>query len=74
MLWQTDDQPEDVKRINDLIPARKMRLPGHAESYNPPPEYLLNEYEKKRWEELGEEGEEHKRKYNFMPAKYSSLR
>ena len=26
-----------------------MRLPGHAESYNPPPEYVPNENEKQRY-------------------------
>ena len=38
MLWQTDDQVEDptMRRI-DNIAAPKMRLPGHEESYNPPP-------------------------------------
>ena len=29
-----------------------MPLPGHAESYNPPPEYLLNEEEKKKFDEM----------------------
>jgi len=27
------------------VPAPKMKLPGHEESYNPPPEYLLSEEE-----------------------------
>ena len=27
------------------IPAPKMKLPGHEESYNPPPEYLPTEAE-----------------------------
>lgn len=72
MLWQSDDQPEDVKRINDLIPAPKMKLPGHAESYNPPPEYLFTEREKKTWQELDEEP--YKRKLPFIPEKYESLR
>ena len=27
------------------IPAPKVKLPGHAESYNPPPEYLPTEDE-----------------------------
>ncbi|TRY70438.1 hypothetical protein TCAL_06529 [Tigriopus californicus] len=72
MLWQSDDQPEDVKRITDLIPAPKMKLPGHAESYNPPPEYLFTEREKKTWQDLDEEP--FKRKLPFIPAKYESLR
>ena len=53
MLWQTDDQviaglknihnsfqkvEEAMRRVHDPIPAPKMFLPGHEESYNPPPE------------------------------------
>jgi len=73
MLWQTDDQVEDptMRRI-DNIAAPKMRLPGHEESYNPPPEYLFNENEKKNWEKATAEGG--RRKLPFIPQKYSSLR
>lgn len=35
------------------IPAPKMPLPGHAESYRPPKEYLLTEEEQKQWEVRG---------------------
>jgi ribosome biogenesis protein ERB1 len=45
-------------------------LPGHAESYNPPPEYLLTAEEQKEWEELDPED----RPRNFMPQRFSSLR
>ena len=38
-------QAELSKRYQHHIPAPKMPLPGHAESYNPPPEYLLTEEE-----------------------------
>ena len=72
MLWKTDDQPEEMKRIKDIIPAPKMRLPGHAESYNPPPEYLMTDKEKEEWNE--QEEEPYKRKYNFIPQKFNSLR
>ena len=74
MLWKTDDQIEgdDIRRIKDTIPAPKMRLPGHAESYNPPPEYVPNENEKKRWEEMADEPQ--RRKLNFLPQKYDCLR
>ena len=75
MLWKTDDQIEgdDIRRIKDTIPAPKMRLPGHAESYNPPPEYVPNENEKKRWEE-NEKEPERRNKLNFLPQKYDCLR
>ena len=73
MLWQTDDQTEDnVRRRFDPIPAPKMKLPGHEESYNPPPEYLFTEREKKEWERATEDGD--RRKLPFVPQKYSSLR
>lgn len=37
------------------IPAPKMPLPGHAESYRPPKEYLLTEEEQQQWEVSGED-------------------
>ena len=49
-----------------------MRLPGHAESYNPPPEYVPNDNEKKQWESLADEP--YKRKLNFLPQKFDCLR
>ena len=38
-------QTDITKRYRDHIPAPKLTLPGHAESYNPPPEYLMTEEE-----------------------------
>ena len=35
----------------------------HAESYNPPEEYLLDEEEKKQFDEM----DENERPYNFLP-------
>ncbi|KAI0080753.1 ribosome biogenesis protein ERB1 [Panus rudis PR-1116 ss-1] len=52
------------------LPAPKPRLPTHAESYNPPEEYLPTEEERKKWEETDPEDRER----NFLPQKYSSLR
>ncbi|KAK2723761.1 ribosome biogenesis protein BOP1 homolog [Artemia franciscana] len=72
MLWDSDDKAEDIKRIESHIAAPKMRLPGHAESYNPPPEYLFTEKELETWKSLEEEP--WKRKYQFIPQKYSNLR
>ena len=74
MLWQTDDQVDDptMRRIHDNIPAPKMFLPGHEESYNPPPEYLFSDKEKRDWERATAEGD--KRKLPFIPQKYSALR
>ncbi|KAK9506410.1 hypothetical protein O3M35_008360 [Rhynocoris fuscipes] len=72
MLWKSDDVAEEMRRINNHIPAPKRPLPGHSESYNPPEEYLFNEREMKKWEKerksLGE------KKLHFVPQKYNSLR
>ena len=73
MMWKTDnDQEDEVKRIKDIIPAPKMKLPGHEESYNPPPEYAMTDKERERWQSL--EDEPWKRKTNFVPQKFDSLR
>ena len=72
MLWQTDDQADNMRRVHDPIPAPKMKLPGHEESYNPPPEYLFTEKEKEEWHRATEEGD--RRKLPFVPQKYGSLR
>lgn len=45
MLWQSDEGVEHMRRIQNHIPAPKRHLPGHAESYNPPPEYLFDKRE-----------------------------
>ncbi|THH03200.1 hypothetical protein EW146_g10488, partial [Bondarzewia mesenterica] len=52
------------------LPAPKPRLPTHAESYNPPEEYLPTEDERKEWEATDKEDRER----DFLPQKYSSLR
>ena len=47
MLWdaKSDTKAETMRRIHDHIPAPKPRLPGTAESYNPPAEYLFDKDE-----------------------------
>ncbi|CAG9582900.1 unnamed protein product [Danaus chrysippus] len=55
-----------------VLPAPKRALPGHAESYNPPAEYLLDDKEMKEWDALAETP--WKRKYTFLPQKHSCLR
>ncbi|CAJ1402027.1 unnamed protein product [Effrenium voratum] len=52
------------------LPAPKLALPGHAESYNPPSEYLFNEDEKKEWEDTFEE----ERTLTHVPQKFDALR
>ncbi|XP_017148323.1 ribosome biogenesis protein BOP1 homolog [Drosophila miranda] len=72
MLWETDTSREQMRRIHDPVSAPKRDLPGHAESYNPPPEYLFDEKEAKEWHKLKDEP--HRRKLHFMPQKFKSLR
>ncbi|KAM4631309.1 ribosome biogenesis protein bop1 [Polymixia lowei] len=69
-LWATEDPNAILGRHKMHVPAPKMRLPGHEESYNPPPEYLLSEEERLVWEQLDPED----RKLPFLPRKYSCLR
>jgi ribosome biogenesis protein ERB1 len=52
------------------LPAPKPRLPTHAESYNPPEEYLPTEQERAEWEKLDPEDRER----NYLPKKYTALR
>lgn len=72
LLWDADDKSEDVRRIENPIPAPKPRLPGHAESYNPPPEYAFSQREIDQWNRLKDTP--YKRKFPFIPQRFSSLR
>jgi ribosome biogenesis protein ERB1 len=51
------------------IPAPKAKLPGHAESYNPPKEYLPTEEEKAAFKLLDEED-----RPAFLPVSFDALR
>ncbi|XP_053608417.1 ribosome biogenesis protein BOP1 homolog [Plodia interpunctella] len=70
-LWAPADaerRPRDHKHIA----APKRPPPSHAESYNPPPEYLLDAKEMKEWERQAQTP--WKRKYSFLPSRHSSVR
>ncbi|XP_062846345.1 ribosome biogenesis protein bop1 [Trichomycterus rosablanca] len=69
-LWAKEDPNAILGRHKMHIPAPKMRLPGHEESYNPPPEYILNEEERLAWEQQDPED----RKLSFLPEMYPCLR
>jgi ribosome biogenesis protein ERB1 len=72
-IWNDteDDILADSNRRNQFhLPAPKVPLPGHAESYNPPSEYLLSPEEIEAMKELSPE----EREYNFIPTKFSCLR
>ncbi|XP_054023474.1 ribosome biogenesis protein BOP1 [Dryobates pubescens] len=69
-LWAHEDPNSILGRHKMHVPAPKMKLPGHEESYNPPPEYLLSEEERLAWEQQ----EAAERKLNFLPQRFGSLR
>lgn len=49
-LWAQEDPNSILGRHKMHVPAPKLPLPGHEESYNPPPEYLPTEEEVSRQE------------------------
>ncbi|ORY66256.1 NUC169 domain-containing protein [Pseudomassariella vexata] len=66
-LWADEQQnPPNIDRIS----APKMAAPGYDQSYNPPPEYLPTEDEKKAWNET----EPEERAKEYLPEKYDALR
>ncbi|XP_051467353.1 ribosome biogenesis protein BOP1 isoform X1 [Apus apus] len=69
-LWAHEDPNSILGRHKMHVPAPKMKLPGHEESYNPPPEYLLSEEEKLAWEQQ----EPQERKLSVVPQRFRCLR
>ncbi|XP_057684502.1 ribosome biogenesis protein bop1 [Corythoichthys intestinalis] len=68
-LWGNEDSSQVAKHRMHL-PAPKIPLPGHQESYNPPPEYLFTDEERALWEQQDPSD----RKLPFAPVKFASLR
>ncbi|XP_054462042.1 ribosome biogenesis protein bop1 [Anoplopoma fimbria] len=68
-LWANEDS-SILARHKMHLPAPKAPLPGHQESYNPPPEYLFTDEEHALWEQQDASD----RKLPFVPRKFSSLR
>ncbi|VDO99024.1 unnamed protein product [Soboliphyme baturini] len=64
-LWTGETQltRNQQARMKMAIPAPKMHLPGHEESYNPPTEYLFTETEIEKWKK----SEPEERKLDFIP-------
>jgi len=54
--WRPKDAPKHIA-------APKRDLPMHAESYNPPEEYLFDDDEKEQFDEM----DESERPYNYIP-------
>lgn len=72
MIWNEDDW-SGAKRRRGGIQMRmpKMATPGHAESYNPPDEYLPTPEERQKLEGVPPED---RPRNSFIPTKYDSLR
>jgi ribosome biogenesis protein ERB1 len=68
-LWAQEEENGRIRGPASL-PAPKMALPGHAESYRPPTEYLFTDEEKQEWIE----GDDSTRKSTFIPETFGSLR
>lgn len=60
----------DASIKQDYISAPKLRLPDHAESYNPPEEYLLTPEEEAAWNAMDPED----RTRDFVPRKFDAMR
>lgn len=72
LMWQDDGQVGDKTSTGlTYIPAPKLKLPGHEESYNPPPEYIATE-EERNAAQL--EAEERGEPAPFRPKAYDALR
>ncbi|KAM3679735.1 ribosome biogenesis protein BOP1 [Ammospiza maritima maritima] len=69
-LWAREDPDSVLGRHKMHVPAPKMPLPGHAESYNPPPEFLLSPEEELAWQQQ----EPSERRLAFLPRRFPSLR
>jgi ribosome biogenesis protein ERB1 len=67
-LWSENDAPRSDHPMH--MPMPKLKLPTHAESYNPPAEYLFTKEEREEWENA----EPSDRKTDFIPQKYDCLR
>ena len=70
LMWGPDDveDPSGRRKGPLPVPAPKLKLPGHAESYRPPPEYCVDDDGKPL--EAPEEEEDQ----GFVPKQHASLR
>ncbi|KAK2554767.1 Ribosome biogenesis protein bop1-B [Acropora cervicornis] len=71
LIWDKEDDKPSLRKTVQM-PAPKMKLPGHEESYNPPPEYLPTEEEIAAWE--ARDGEKKLLPKKQVTSLYSSLR
>lgn len=76
-LWEghepkTREEMSKSERARDImrVPAPKVSLPTHDESYNPPAEYLPSKEERDEWENTDPDD----RATNYLPQKMDALR
>lgn len=76
-VWESNEPKDPAEmskseRAREImrVPAPKVALPKHDESYNPPPEYLPTEEEAAKWEATDPED----RVTNYLPKKHEALR
>ena len=71
-IWSETPSEEKVnKKILPHIPAPKLRLPGHRESYRPPPEYLPTTEEEDKWNARSRAD---KKVGEYLSTQYGSMR
>lgn len=66
-IW-ANEEPQERHIMH--VPAPKLAPPGYDMSYNPPPEYLPTDEERKGWEQTDPE----EREKEYLPAQYDALR
>ena len=72
MMWKGDEEDElNYRKGPQHIAAPKLPPPTHAESYNPPEEYLPTEEDLKAWEEMDVKDRPHGL---LVPKKFPNLR
>ncbi len=72
MMWKGDEEDElSLRKGPQHIAAPKLPPPSHAESYNPPEEYLPTEEELKEWEDMDVKDRPHGL---LVPKKFPNLR
>jgi ribosome biogenesis protein ERB1 len=72
LMWKGDEEDElNLRKGPQHIAAPKLPPPGHAESYNPPDEYLPTDDDLKEWEDMEAKDRPHGL---LVPKKFPNLR